>query len=146
MPGLPGLPGPVCCQGRFAVGVREKVVGGKRALWGHAGLNSNLRVVFFVAAFMGVMLGGGVLLANNWGEAAAGLWTVVCIVMLIVLRKRIVRLFPMLYLSGLFQEVLTEKIEEFRREAEAAKSGGGKISSERKREDGRSAEESHEED
>lgn len=64
------------------------------------------RLWFIVLAFFGVLIGGMVVLASRYGGFAAGLWLVICIVALLILRKRLVRAVPMLHLTQTFDEVV----------------------------------------
>lgn len=68
-----------------------------------------LRLIGFVVLFMAIMLGGGIVLARRWGEAVAGVWMFVWIVLLAVFQKRIIRMIPVLRIAQEFEDVLKER-------------------------------------
>lgn len=68
-----------------------------------------LRLVGFVISFMAIMLGGGVIIARIWSEAAAGVWIGVCIILLMVFQKRIKRMIPTFVIANEFEEVIKAK-------------------------------------
>jgi len=70
------------------------------------------RLVGFVVGFMAVMLGGGVIIARNWSEAAAGVWVGVCIVLLMVFQGKIKRMIPTFRIASEFDELVKAKMME----------------------------------
>ncbi len=68
-----------------------------------------LRLWGIVLGIVAVMLGGGTVLARLFGEWAGGIWVFSCIVLLMFLRKRIVRLIPILHLTKMFEDIVKEK-------------------------------------
>ena len=68
-----------------------------------------LRLWVFVFTFMFIMLGGAILLARHWYEFAAGVWIVICIILLFVFQNRIKKMIPIFYLAELFEEIVKEK-------------------------------------
>lgn len=74
-----------------------------------------LRLVGFVVSFMAIMLGGGVIIARNWNEPAAGVWIGVCIILLMVFQKRIKRMIPTFVIANEFEEVIKAKELEAKR-------------------------------
>ena len=73
----------------------------------HAG--DALRLVGFVIIFMAIMLGGGVIIARNWSEVAAGVWIVACAIFLMLFQRRIKRMIPTFRVADAFEEVSKEK-------------------------------------
>ena len=71
-----------------------------------------LRLIGFVIGFMAIMLGGGVIIARNWSEAAAGVWIGVCIVLLMIFQGRIKRMIPTFRIANEFEELLKAKMLE----------------------------------
>jgi hypothetical protein len=67
------------------------------------------RLVGFVILFVVVMLGGGVILARQWGKAAAGVWIFICLVFLMVFQNRIKRMIPIFRIADAFEEVVKDK-------------------------------------
>ena len=74
-----------------------------------------LKLIFFAILSAVVMLGGGAILARIWGVAFAFFWIILCILLLILFRKRILNLFPTLKLAEQFQEVVNEAMEKERK-------------------------------
>jgi hypothetical protein len=68
-----------------------------------------LRLIGFVVFFMAMMLGGGVILARTWGETAAGVWIFICVVLLMIFQKRIVRMIPIFRIAQEFEDIVKEK-------------------------------------
>jgi hypothetical protein len=64
------------------------------------------RIWIIVLGFLGLLIGGMVILEARFGGFAAGLWLVVCIAGLLLLRKRLVRAVPILHLTRTFDEVV----------------------------------------
>lgn len=62
-------------------------------------------------AIVAIMLGGGLIIARQWGGAAYGVWIVFCLILLMALKNRIIRLIPILHLAQLFEEVVEEATE-----------------------------------
>jgi len=84
----------------FALTCRKLHLGDALRLWG------------IVLAIVAIMLGGGLIIARQWGGGAAyGVWIVFCLILLMVLRNRIIRLIPILHLAQLFEEVVEEATE-----------------------------------
>jgi hypothetical protein len=71
-----------------------------------------LRLIGFVIGFMAVMLGGGVIIARNWSEAAAGVWIGVCIILLMVFQGKIKRMIPTFRIANEFEELIKAKMLE----------------------------------
>jgi hypothetical protein len=61
-----------------------------------------------------IMLGGGTILARNWGVTFSFIWIIICIVLIIIFSKKIIKLFPTLQLAELFQEVVDEAMQKER--------------------------------
>jgi hypothetical protein len=68
-----------------------------------------LRLIVFVISFMAIMLGGGVILARQWSETAAGVWIVLCVIFLMVFQNRIKRMIPIFRVADAFEEVMKDK-------------------------------------
>ncbi len=68
-----------------------------------------LRLWSIVLTIIVVMLGGGIILARLFGEWAGGIWIVVCMVLLMILRKRIIHLSPVLQLAQMFEDIVNAK-------------------------------------
>ena len=68
-----------------------------------------LRLWAIVLGFLGTLIGGMVVLESRFGGFAAGVWLVVCLVLLMVLRRRLIRLVPMLHLATTFDEVVDKR-------------------------------------
>jgi len=68
-----------------------------------------LRLVGFVISFMAIMLGGGVIVARNWNEAAAGVWIVACAIFLMLFQRRIKRMIPTFVIANELEEVIKAK-------------------------------------
>jgi hypothetical protein len=58
-----------------------------------------------------IMLGGGIILARSYGVAFALIWVILCIVLIIVFSKKIIKLFPTLLMAERFQEVVDVALE-----------------------------------
>jgi hypothetical protein len=72
-------------------------------------LSDALRLWAFVITFMVIMLGGAILLARHWSEFAAGVWIVICIILLFVFQNRIKKMIPIFYMAEMFEEIVKEK-------------------------------------
>jgi len=72
-------------------------------------LGDALRVWGFVFFFMIIMLGGAVILARNWNEFAAGVWIFICIILLMIYQKKIIRMIPIFHIAEMFEEIVKEK-------------------------------------
>ena len=83
----------------FALTCRKLHLGDALRLWG------------IVLAIVAVMLGGGLIIARQWGGAAYGVWIVFCLILLMIFKNRIVRLIPIFYLAEIFEEVVKEATE-----------------------------------
>ena len=81
----------------FAFTCKRLMIDDALRLWG---------VVLGIAA---ILLGGGIILARLCGEWAAGIWVVLCIILLLLLRARIIRLIPILHLIKIFDDIVKEK-------------------------------------
>lgn len=69
-----------------------------------------MAITAFAITFIVLCLGGGTLLANQWSEAAAGIWVVLCILFVMLFAKKIIRrLSPALHMAEIFDEVVREK-------------------------------------
>lgn len=75
-------------------------------------MNDALRLWGAALSISIVMLGGAVILARLVGEWAGGIWVFVCIVLLLLLRTKILRLIPILHLAQTFEEIVKEKRKE----------------------------------
>ena len=74
-------------------------------------------VAAFVIAFTVICLGGGILFARLWSEAAAGIWVVLCVVFLMLFVKKIFRqLSPTLHMAEFFKDAVREAEAERGRE------------------------------
>ena len=74
-----------------------------------------LKLLGFVVGFMALMLGGGVIIARNWSEAAAGVWIGVCIVLLMILQGKIKRMITTFRIADEFEQVVKAKMMEEKR-------------------------------
>ena len=72
-------------------------------------LTDALRLWGVALSIVVMMLGGAVILARLVGEWAGGIWVFVCIVLLLFLRTKILRLIPILYLEKIFDDVVKGK-------------------------------------
>lgn len=72
-------------------------------------VNDALRLWGIVLTIFAMMLGGGIVLARIFGEWAGGIWIFFCIVLLMFLRKKIIRLVPILHLAQTFKDIVNEK-------------------------------------
>ncbi len=72
-------------------------------------IDDALRLWGIVLGIAAIMLGGGTILARLLGEWAAGIWVFVCIILLLLLRARIIRLIPILHLTKFFDDIVKEK-------------------------------------
>lgn len=72
-------------------------------------IDDALRLWGIVLGIVAVMLGGGTILARLFGEWAGGIWVFSCIVLLMLLRKKIVGLIPILHLTKTFDDIVKEK-------------------------------------
>jgi hypothetical protein len=72
-------------------------------------LSDALRLWAFVITFMVIMLGGAILLARHWNEFAAGVWIVICIILLFVFQNWIKKMIPIFYIAEMFEEIVKEK-------------------------------------
>jgi len=71
-----------------------------------------LRLWALVLGFLAVLIGGMVVLESRFGGFAAGLWLAFCVVMLVILRRRLIRLVPMLHVATTFDEVFDQRPRE----------------------------------
>ena len=69
-----------------------------------------LLMMFLVLAYLAIMFGGFIIIENSWSEFAASIWVVICIILLPFLSKKMIKLFPTIFLANLFQEIVTKKI------------------------------------
>ena len=72
-------------------------------------IDDALRLWGIVLGIVAVMLGGGTILARLFGEWAGGIWVFSSIVLLVLLRKKIVGLIPILHLTKTFDDIVKEK-------------------------------------
>ncbi len=72
-------------------------------------IDDALRLWGIVLGIVAVMLGGGTILARLFGEWAGGIWVFSCIVLLMLLRKKIVGLIPISHLTKTFDDIVKEK-------------------------------------
>jgi hypothetical protein len=70
-----------------------------------------LRIFGFVIVWVLFMLGGGIIVARQWGEFAAGVWTVFSVVLLMLSMKLFKKLVPILNIAEKFDEIVKEKSE-----------------------------------
>ena len=74
------------------------------------------RLWIIVLGFCALLIGGMIVLEARSGGFAAGVWLVICVTALLLLRKRLVRAVPILHLTKTFDEVV-EAMEDLRRVA-----------------------------
>ena len=72
-------------------------------------IDDALRLWGVVLGIAAIMLGGGTILARLCGEWAAGIWVFMCIVLLLLLRAKIIRLIPILHLTKIFDDIVKEQ-------------------------------------
>ena len=65
-----------------------------------------LRLWAIVLTFVAMMLGGGIILARLVGEWAGGIWIFSCIILSMLLRKKIIRMIPILHLAQTFEDIV----------------------------------------
>ena len=79
-------------------------------------LGDALRLWGIVFGFLGIMLGGAVIIAREWSEFLAGVWIFICIVLFMIFQKKLMRLIPIFYLAEKFEEVVREKSKELHKD------------------------------
>lgn len=67
-----------------------------------------LKLFTIVLSIVTLLLGGGVVIARNWGEFAAGIWVVFIILLYLIFLKKIKRLIPIFNVAEKFEQTVKE--------------------------------------
>lgn len=67
-----------------------------------------LKLWGIVLGFLVIMLGGAVMVARIWSEFVAGVWIVICIVLLVAFQKKLMRLLTVFRIAEQFEDSVKE--------------------------------------
>lgn len=65
-----------------------------------------------VLGSISIMLGGGVVIARQWSEFAAGVWIFICIILLMVFQKKLIRLVTIFRIADDFEKIVKQSERE----------------------------------
>jgi len=66
---------------------------------------------------MVIMLGSAVVLARQWSEFAAGVWIFICMILLMVFQKKMMRMVTIFRIAEKFEEIVKENSEKKEKDA-----------------------------